>query len=207
MQEGEYMKHNYIINTNRLKLRQIEYNDLEKVMTWRNQDETRMCFLNSSIITWEQQLEWYKKYLDNDKDIMFIAEEIANTDSIIGTISLYNIDLDNQTAEFGRLIIGDLEYRNKGFGLECTNAICDFGFHQFGLKKLCSDLFEDNIRSLKMCKKAGFQVINTYYRNNAKVLVIELNSQSTHLQQHQTDIVHNSNLPEVLPMLEVESYL
>lgn len=176
MQEGEYMKHNYIINTARLKLRQIEYNDLDYVMAWRNQDETRKWFLNNSIIKWEEQLEWYKKYLDNDKDIMFIAEEILNTNSPIGTIALYNIDTDNQTAEFGRIIIGDLESREKGFGLECTNAICDFGFHQLGLKKIRSDVFEDNIRSLKMFKKAGFQVISTYYKNNAKVLVLELNS-------------------------------
>lgn len=170
------MKHNYIINTNRLKLRQIEYDDLEQVMVWRNQDETRKWFLNNSIITWEQQLEWYKKYLDNDKDIMFIVEEIVNTNSPIGTIALYNIDSDKHTAEFGRLIIGNLEARDRGFGLECTNAICDFGFHQLGLKKIHSDLFEDNIRSLKMCTKAGFQIISTYYKDNAKVLVIELNA-------------------------------
>lgn len=30
---------------------------------------------------------------------------------------------------------------------------------------------------------------------------------NTHLQQHLTDIVHNSNLIEVLLMLEAESYL
>ena len=168
------MKHSYIITTDRLRFRQIEPGDLECVRIWRNNDLTRKWFLDNSIITPEQQLIWYKNYIDNNRDIMFIIEEMVNINAPIGTIALYNIDTDRQTTDAGRLMIGNPEVRNRGFGLESLKAMCDFAFYQLGIKKIRCEVFEDNFSSMKMSKNAGFKIIDTYFKNGDKVIVIEL---------------------------------
>lgn len=168
------MKHSYIITTDRLRFRQIEPRDLECVRIWRNNDLTRKWFLDNSIIAPERQLVWYKNYLENDRDIMFIIEETVNINAPIGIIAIYNIDTYRQTTEVGRLMIGNPEVRNRGFGVESLKAMCDFAFHQLGIKKIRCDVFEDNLSSLKMSENAGFKIADTYFKNGAKVIVIEL---------------------------------
>lgn len=168
------MEHDYVIETNRLQLRQIEAYDLKYILSWRNHNEIRRWFFNAKVITDDEQLVWYKNYLNNDKDIMFFIEETANINAPIGTVALYNIDIQKKRAEFGRFMIGNFEARGKGIGLECVNAVCKFGFDDLGLENIYLEVLENNVNAANVYKKAGFRTTNYHIENNMGVLEMEL---------------------------------
>ncbi len=170
------MRHDYVITTLRLKIRQLMPEDLEKVRQWRNLESIRKWFFSmDDIISSKQQIAWYKDYLDNDKDIMFIVEETLNINEPIGTAALYNIDMLKRDAEFGRLVIGNFEARGRGIGQECLYVICNFGFKELGLEKIYLEVFKDNICAVKLYEKAGFNSVRDHIHNDGReILYMEL---------------------------------
>ena len=60
---------------------------------------------------------WYEKYKNNINDKMFMIyyDEIP-----VGTIALYNIDFENNIAEFGRLLIGNTIFRGTNCQAKCN---------------------------------------------------------------------------------------
>lgn len=82
-----------------MRLRSIEEKDLNHLRNWKNRNRDSFFYKNE--ISVDEQKEWFKKYLDRDKDFMFIIEEdIENVCKSIGCmgfrdaksyIDLYNI--------------------------------------------------------------------------------------------------------------------
>ena len=74
-------------------------------------------FFNNKYITKEEQENWYEKYKNNINDKMFMIyyDEIP-----VGTIALYNIDFENNIAEFGRLLIGNTIFRGTNCQAKCN---------------------------------------------------------------------------------------
>jgi len=153
------MNHAYVIQTERLRLRQLELSDLELVLLWRNDPEIRRWFFNGSPITWEQHRNWYARYLKNETDIAFIADDITGLYEPVGVAALYRIDAVTGTAEFGRLMVGNARAKGKGFGLEIVGGICAFGFERLGLNAIDLEVFEHNAAAIKIYNKAGFRTV------------------------------------------------
>jgi len=168
------MKHDYIILTENLKMRQVQPEDIFHIMEWRNNEETRKWFLNSKIITREEQALWYQEYLEKDNDIMFAIEEKSNAYVIIGTIALSDIDLDNHIAEAGRFMIGSPDAHGKGIGFESMAAVCEFGFKSIKLKKIYCRVYEDNKSCSKILSKVGFKIMSKeHIESNRDILIFE----------------------------------
>ncbi|MDP4094974.1 MAG: GNAT family N-acetyltransferase [Bacillota bacterium] len=172
------MKHQFVICTDRCRLRQVQPDDLSQVLSWRNDDRIKKWFVNRSTISPQQQIIWYNNYLNNDNDMIFIIEEKSNTGSPIGLISLYNINPESNTAEFGRFMIGDFNYRGKGLGFECANAVCAFGFGELGLREIHLDVFEDNTSAVGVYKKIGFTITGKRLIDNKALLTMVLEYKS-----------------------------
>ena len=51
---------------------------IEKLRKWRNKEEIRKNFLNTDIISAEQQNQWFSSYIKKDNDIMFIIKDKKN---------------------------------------------------------------------------------------------------------------------------------
>ncbi|WP_052702813.1 GNAT family N-acetyltransferase [Paenibacillus beijingensis] len=174
------MRHNFSIDTDRLKLRPLVREDLDRVFGWRNKAEIRNSFFNNDIITWKQHLSWFAAYLNNERDIVFMIEETADIHEVVGMGALSNIDTDKQMAEFGRLMIGNSKARGKGIGLESVTAICDFGFLEMGLKEIYLEVFEHNSASVNIYQKAGFGLTGTRASDRGTVLVMTLSRGDSH---------------------------
>ncbi len=168
------MKHNYLIKTHRLDLRQVEKNDLYSLLLWRNDDNIRKWFFDNKTITLKKQYLWYEKYLQNDTDIMFIIDEKSELETAIGSVALYNLNTQKKQAEFGRLMIGNKNAMGKGFGLECTSAVCDFGFNNLNLNKIYLEVYERNTRAIKIYEQAGFTAKETYIKDNEQTIFMTL---------------------------------
>ena len=104
------------LHSQRLRLRLIEATDLPLTLAWRNQHEIRRWFLHSDLLILDSHTTWFHNYLERDDDFLFLIEETARLQKSIGQVGLYRIDWQARTAEYGRLLIGEFDAREAGYG-------------------------------------------------------------------------------------------
>lgn len=150
------MKHNYRIQHDRYLLRPLERFDLEELRVLRNKN--RNFFIQQEIILAEEQKKWYESYLSKDDDFMFAVEHENFPSKMIGSVGIYHIDQENQSAEFGRIMIDKEICDINGLGYLVTHAICKFAFETFCLEKIILKHFKSNVIAEKIYDKVGFQI-------------------------------------------------
>jgi RimJ/RimL family protein N-acetyltransferase len=141
----------------RIALRLLEQADLPLTLSWRNQDQIRKWFLNPTVITMDGHSTWFERYQELDNDFIFIilAKELENLP--VGQISLYRINWDTKTAEFGRLMIGASRARGKGLAKEATHLLLNYGFNVMGLKEIILEVKQDNEAAIAIYRTTGFR--------------------------------------------------
>lgn len=150
------MKHNYEYAEGRVIIKPLEKEDIEDLRVLRN--KARYCFLNTQIISSENQEIWYKSYLKNEKDYMFKIAKKEKPEAFIGAVAVYDIDSEKKCAEFGRLVIDKEKAPEKGLGYEAVKAVCKFAFCLLGLHKIRAVVLKENERALSVYTKVGFYV-------------------------------------------------
>jgi diamine N-acetyltransferase len=141
----------------RLTLRLLEARDLPRTLTWRNQDHIRRWFVHSDVLTWDQHHGWYQKYLPKDDDFLFVIDETARLHKPIGQISLYKIDWQAGSAEFGRILIGENDAHGCGYASEATALLLGLGFRDLGLREIYLEVFAANARAIRVYEQCGFR--------------------------------------------------
>ena len=149
----------------------INEDHIELIRQWRNAENLKKTFLSNQYITKETQAIWYEKYKNNRQDKMFI---ISYENEAVGTIALYNIDYNSNCAEFGRLLIGEVEKRGKSIGVKATKTLCNYGFQKLKLDKIIIEVFKDNLYSINSNKKVGFEVKCERNFMGRRLLIMEL---------------------------------
>lgn len=142
----------------KIKLRPLKIDDLEKTHEWRNNSE--LVKLTQGIRfpkTMEMDRDWFGHALNDksNRNIYFGLEELS-TKKYIGVFQLTNIDYISRNGVLG-FIIGDMENQGKGYGYQANSLLINFAFHQLNLKKIISYIVEDNIPSIKLFNKLGFK--------------------------------------------------
>lgn len=104
-------------------------------------------------------LQAEKEYLERaDKNENTFAIIDIETDQMIGTVGLHEVDHINRTATLG-IFIGNRDYWSKGYGTEAIRLILDFAFNYMNLNNIDLALMEFNQRALKCYQKCGFKEI------------------------------------------------
>lgn len=102
-------------------------------------------------------LDGEKKYLEQiQTDGACFAIVTLESDQMIGTVSLENIDKENQSAVLG-IFIGEADYRNKGYGTEAIKLILEYGFNYLNLNSIQLTVFDFNERGKACYRKCGFK--------------------------------------------------
>ena len=122
--------------------------------------------------TVEFEEKWFDKYLEKETDIMFIAYLKENKRSI-GYVALYDINVEEKTCEFGRIIVDKTKVFEKGIGFQITKCCCDIGFEKLGMDMIYLEVFSDNIPALKTYLKVGFIERKRYIKNNREIIYME----------------------------------
>lgn len=151
------MKHEYRFEYGRIVLEPLEESDIEQLRVLRNSQ--KQFFISQDEIESEAQKQWYERYLNNSRDIMFRVVKKENQKEFIGAIALYDIDSKKRTAECGRTVIDKAKAPEKGIGMEATKAACLFGFEVLGLQKIVGEVLKTNERIIKVDLRAGFQIV------------------------------------------------
>lgn len=149
-----------VIETRNLLLRRMMQEDKYDLFQMRK-DSKMHTYTDSKP---DENLEETEVYLD--KMVKGVAEskwiiwaiEHKVSKKVIGTISIWNIDKEQGTAELGYGIIPD--YQGKGLMKEALLIAVDYGFNAMKLKSLDAYTEENNISSNKLLDKCKFKIID-----------------------------------------------
>lgn len=166
------MKLKYKIKGKNISLYTIEENNIEQIRIWRNQKEVKDYFIYDKTISKEQQIKWYKKYSENSNDYMFMIYN-HKINKNIGCISMLNYNTDNKSIEIGRVFIGDLDNRNKGYGIEALKLICKLAYKIYDLNKIFLEVISTNKIAIKTYEKVGFTINDTINKDNKTLYIME----------------------------------
>lgn len=142
----------------RINLRPLQLADLSLTLTWRNNPSIHKWFVYSESITWEQHLDFFNNYLQHSKEFIYIIELNDEAHTPVGQISLYNLNSETKSAEFGRLMIGEETARGKGYAEEATALLIKDAVVNKGLVEIYLDVFISNLPAVHIYSKLGFRV-------------------------------------------------
>lgn len=92
----------------------------------------------------------------------------------IGNCTYYNINHLKGEAELG-IMIGEREYRGKGYGSDAANLLLGYIFQKTGLKKIGLKTLWDNVRAQRCFLKCGFTPSGEKMMEGHHFLLMETN--------------------------------
>ena len=83
------------------------------------------------------------------------AIETREKYEFIGQCGFTKVNWKNRLGEIG-ILIGEKEYRGKGFGTDAIRTLCRFGFNEMNLHKIKALVFDFNLAALRCYENCGF---------------------------------------------------
>ncbi len=83
------------------------------------------------------------------------AVETKKDRLLIGQCGFIKVNWKNRTGELG-ILIGEKDYRGKGYGADAIRVLCRFGFDEMNLHKIKATVFDFNVPALRCYEKCGF---------------------------------------------------
>jgi len=142
----------------RISLRLLDELSLPLTLEWRNKVRIRSHLRTSRELSMEEHLLWYRSYAKRDTEFVFLVLQRERRDRAIGQVSIYDIDRAQGTAEFGRLMIGEDDVLQQGYGGEASAKAVEFAFGECGLQELRLEAYATNTRALSIYVALGFGI-------------------------------------------------
>jgi diamine N-acetyltransferase len=135
-------------------LRKLEKSDVNLILNWENNTDNWEISDNDSPYSFEdiEELISSMNYHKGTTQMRFI---IVFDGANVGAIDLFDIDYKEHTAYIG-ILIADLEYRRRGFGLSAIQLIENEAF-SIGVSVVKAKIHSSNESSKQLFKKAGFE--------------------------------------------------
>ena len=145
------------IEGERVQLRWLTTNDVNSLFSIFS-DPKVMCYWSSlplaDVAAAEKLLADIHSYFE--KRNLFQWGVARQTDNqIIGTCTLFHLDLDNRRAEIGYAL--GSEHWGKGYMGDALTLLLDFCFDDLNLHRLEADVDPQNAASIKLLERLGFQ--------------------------------------------------
>jgi len=139
-----------------IRLRALEPEDLDFLYELEN--NTDLWEISGTLVPYSRQV--LKLYLENaHRDIFEVKQlRLCITDSEgrrLGLIDLFDYDPKHRRAGLGVVISREGD-RNKGYGKEAIELLCNYAFHALGLHQIYINVREDNKASIKLFEKLLF---------------------------------------------------
>lgn len=145
-----------ILATERLRLRELSNNDAFEIFSLRSNDEINRYIARKKCIDIEEAKNFINKIRNipaNETFYWAICTKENNT--LIGTITLWNLNKGEESAEIGFELLPT--YWNRGLMKEAAGSVLDFAFNVIHLKAIDGNVDENNLRSVQLLKKLEFQ--------------------------------------------------
>lgn len=136
-------------------LREIAVEDVPVINRWRNDPEIIRYLTNQfRYIGLEADRNWFSYYQQHRDQAVRLA--IVDTDTLIGTVQLTQLDRINQQAEYS-IMIGEKDRQSKGAGKIATRRILEHAFQDLNLQRVYLTVLPDNERAIRLYESFGFQ--------------------------------------------------
>jgi RimJ/RimL family protein N-acetyltransferase len=136
-----------------IELVKLEKSDFEVFKSWiKNQDE--LIQFAGSIFNFPLTDEQLIRYITDNRRIVYKVMSL-DTNSIIGNAEL---NFENPLPRLSRVLIGDIENRNKGFGGLIINKMLERLFNELNFEEADLNVFDWNKAAIKCYENVGFTI-------------------------------------------------
>jgi RimJ/RimL family protein N-acetyltransferase len=142
-------------------LRAIEKDDLEQLLTWRNDPELRRYFREYRELNYQQQMNWFDKKVNNDASTSMFAIVDLN-DNLLGAAGLCYIDWINRTADFSIYIGKDKIYIDRILAPDAARVLIKYAFEELGLNRLWCEIYSYDVAKVNLLQALGFKLDGTH---------------------------------------------
>lgn len=139
-----------VIELKNLKLRRMEHKDIYDIFQMRKDPrmhEYTDTKLDKTPEETKSYIENMNKGVDENKWVIWAIEH-KQSKKVIGSISIWNINIEQRSGEVGYEIIPD--YQNKGLMKEALLSVVDFGFNVMNLRVLDAYTEENKMLPFKI---------------------------------------------------------
>ncbi len=144
------------IETNSLKLRKLRESDAAVILELRSNEDVNK-YLDRPHMKQIKEAEKFiakiNKGINRGEWFFWIINNLDGKS--IGTICLWNFNLNKTIAEIGFEILP--EFQGKGLMKEAAKAVIHFGFETLNLNEIRGQVAKANKRSIYLMKKLGFE--------------------------------------------------
>lgn len=149
----------YSFASSRLQYRAIQRHDAEVIVMWRSQPENYRYFFDARPLNLEDHLAWFDRYLLDETRFDFLIESLDGTP--IGTCALSSICETSCEISY---MIGSVEERGKGYGLEAVRALTNVAFKELGVEFVEARILPENEASQHVATNAGYGECERVFR-------------------------------------------
>lgn len=146
-----------MISGNKVYLTSIEAEDLEQLRNWRNLPEFRKHFREYREISSSMQRRWFEGVVNGDPSTIMFAIRMKDTDELAGCCGLCYINWVHRHSDLSLYIGKNKAYiDNEGIAEESCRLLFDHGFHELGLNKIWTEIYEFDGKKYDLYQKFGF---------------------------------------------------
>ena len=139
-------------------LRLIEPEDLEKTYEWHNDYEIqKMTCGPIRFVSKEIEKNWIMSKTSNNQKDIYLSVCLIENNTMIGLVSINDIDYVNRKCRFGGIVIGDKKYRDGIAYREANSILKAYVFEQLNMHKLTGACLENHFMSRACMELDGYQ--------------------------------------------------
>ena len=154
------MNHNYFAEYQNIQLSPLCRETIELLRDWRNNPALNSFLRPIGFLTKEMQEAWFAAYLHDPNQIMFEITETSRLHRVVGSLALY--DFKGDTAEIGKIVVGDSEAHGMKVGYWGMLLAAWIGFQRLDIHKYRLDVHEGNLPARTIYQQLGFNTIGTH---------------------------------------------
>ncbi|MGN9908966.1 GNAT family N-acetyltransferase [Phytohabitans sp. LJ34] len=146
------------LRTERLELRPVRDDDIDRILEYRNLPEVNRWLLHTEVDPVSLRAVWRKAAEDPDDHSVAVTLDGV----VIGTVSLELLDGMGQPGMPARTeallgYIFDPAYGGHGYATEAVTAMVAHAFDRLGVRRITAGCFADNLPSVRILEKVGMR--------------------------------------------------
>ena len=141
----------------RVRLRQSRPSDLDGIAELFSDDDALRYWSHGAFADRAAA----QRYLDGmaeglaDRSLFQWVIASAETDALVGTVTVLGWDRANRRAEIGFILLP--AWQGRGLATEAVTAVLDFAFDAMELRRVEADVDPENVGSLALLERLGFR--------------------------------------------------
>jgi RimJ/RimL family protein N-acetyltransferase len=133
----------------RIELRRATQADAELFFAWRNHPEIVELSTSRVEVTWAEHQEWLRRTLATASARVFV---VAVDGIPAGQVRFSSTDVGDCAVSIYLLP----PFPGRGLGVRVLGEACERAFHELDVTRVLAFIRDDNLRSIKAFRKAGF---------------------------------------------------